>query len=143
VSPTAAATSQDHDRNVVASRLESAPSGNLSAKSTGNTTKATWCRVRIRNISEQVTTHVAVTVTSPTNAPLLSKSGDVVSNPAIGPMEFAAVEQVAPRDEIILMVGVASPDAKDHRLRVQIRDAQGGSHAEVQSRWQVTIEAVE
>jgi hypothetical protein len=143
VSPTAAATSQDHDRNVVASRLESAPSGNLSAKSTGNTTKATWCRVRIRNISEQVTTHVAVTVTSPTNAPLLSKSGDVVSNPAIGPMEFASVEQVAPRDEIILMVGVASPDAKDHRLRVQIRDAQGGSHAEVQSRWQVTIEAVE
>jgi hypothetical protein len=143
VSPTAATTSKADDHNVVASKLESAPSGNLHAKSAGDTTKATWCRIHIRNVSEQLTTNVAVTVVSPTNAPLLSKSGETVSNPAVGPLQFAAVEQVAPREEIILIVGVASTDAKDHRLRVQIRDAQGGSHSEVQSRWQVSIEAAE
>lgn len=102
----------------------------------------TWCRVRVRNISPQALPQVAVTVNSPENAKLASKDGNVVSAPVAEKMEFAPVPQVAPNEEIILVIGVAPNEQKTHRLRVQVRDGLGGSNQDVQARWNVTIEAL-
>lgn len=103
----------------------------------------TWCRVRIRNIGSQPATQVAVIISSPANAPLVSKEGQTVSQPTTGKMEFAPVAQMGANEEIILLVGVATADERANRLRVQVRDAQGGSNQELQARWQIAIEAAE
>lgn len=103
----------------------------------------TWCRVRVRNIGSQPATQVAVIVSSPANAPLVSKEGETVSAPTTGKMEFAPVPQMGPNEEIILLVGVATTDERANRLRVQVRDAQGGSNQELQARWKIAIEAAE
>jgi hypothetical protein len=106
-------------------------------------TIATWCRVRIRNVGTQPATQVAVVISSPTNAPLVSKEGTTVSAPTTGKMEFAPVAQMSPNEEIILVVGVATTDGQANRLRVQVRDAQGGSNQDLQARWKIAIEAAE
>ncbi len=103
----------------------------------------TWCRVRVRNIGSQPATQVAVIISSPANAPLVSKEGETVSQPTIGKMEFAPVAQMGANEEIILLVGVATADERANRLRVQVRDAQGGSNQELQARWKIAIEAAE
>lgn len=106
---------------------------------------ATWCRVRVRNVGTQPATQVGVSITSPANAQaklLTSDSG--TTSPAVdGRMDFAPIAQVAPNEEIIVMVGVVAADERSNRLRVQVRDAQGGTNQDVQSRWKVTIEAAE
>lgn len=104
---------------------------------------STWCRVRIRNISQQAVPQVAVTVNSPESAKLVSKDGDSVSAAVTGKMEFAPVAQVGPSEEIILVIGVWATEQRGNRLRVQVRDGLGGSNQEVQARWQVAIEAIE
>lgn len=103
----------------------------------------TWCKVRVRNIGSQPATQVAVIISSPANAPLVSKEGETVSAPTTGKMEFAPVAQMGVNEEIILLVGVATTDERANRLRVQVRDAQGGSNQELQARWQIAIEAAE
>ncbi len=103
----------------------------------------TWCRVRIRNISQQAASQVAVTVNSPENAKLVSKDGDSVSVPVTGKMEFAPVAQVGSNEEVILVIGVGTTEQCGNRLRVQVRDGLGGSNQDVQARWQVAIEALE
>lgn len=103
----------------------------------------TWCRVRIRNISKQPVPQVAVTVVSPVNTPLVSKDGESVSATAAGKMEFAPVPQVAPSEEVILVIGLATDDPQSTRLRVQVRDGLGGSNQDVQARWQVAIEPLD
>lgn len=103
----------------------------------------TWCRIRVRNIGHQPVTQVAVTVSSPANAPLVSKEGDSVSNPTQGKMEFAPVPEVRANEEVVLLVGVATSDERANRLRVQVRDAQGGTNQELQARWQIAIEALD
>ena len=103
----------------------------------------TWCKVRVRNIGSQPATQVAVIISSPANAPLVSKEGETVSQPTTGKMEFAPVAQMGVNEEIILLVGVATADERANRLRVQVRDAQGGSNQELQARWQIAIEAAE
>ena len=103
----------------------------------------TWCRVRVRNIGSQQATQVAVIISSPANAPLVSKEGETVSPPTTGKMEFAPVAQMGVNEEIILLVGVATADERANRLRVQVRDAQGGSNQELQARWKIAIEAAE
>ena len=108
-----------------------------------NTRIATWCRVRIRNISPQAIPQVGVTLNSPENAKLVSKDGDNVSAAVSGKMEFAPVAQVGPSEEIILVIGVEAAEQRGNRLRVQVRDGLGGSNQDVQARWQVTIEAIE
>ncbi|MBC7816557.1 MAG: hypothetical protein IAG10_06695 [Planctomycetaceae bacterium] len=117
------------------------------ASTTASTNEApantTWCRVRVRNIGSQPATQVAVSVSSPAHAPLVSKEGTVVSRPTQGKMEFAPVAQVGAKEEVILLVGVATSDERANRLRVQIRDAQGGTNQELQARWQIAIEAAE
>ena len=104
---------------------------------------STWCRVRIRNISQQAVPQVAVTVNSPENAKLVSKDGDSVSAAVSGKMEFAPVAQVGPSEEVILVIGVGAAEQRGNRLRVQVRDGLGGSNQDVQARWQVVIEAME
>lgn len=104
---------------------------------------STWCRVRIRNISQQAVPQVTVTLNSPENVNLVSKDGDNVSAPVAGKMEFAPVAQVGPREEVILVIGLGATEQRGNRLRVQVRDGLGGSNQEVQSRWQVAIEAIE
>lgn len=104
---------------------------------------STWCRVRIRNISQQAVPQVAVTVNSPENAKLVSKDGDNVSAEVAGKMEFAPVAQVGPSEEVILVIGVGTTEQRGNRLRVQVRDGLGGSNQDVQARWQVAIEAIE
>ena len=106
---------------------------------------ATWCRVRVRNIGTQPATQVAVSITSPANAQAkLLTSDNGTTSPAVdGRMDFAPIAQVAPNEEIIVMVGVVAADERSNRLRVQVRDAQGGTNQDVQSRWKVTIEAAE
>ncbi len=103
----------------------------------------TWCKVRVRNIGSQPATQVAVIISSPANAPLVSKDGETVSAPTTGKMEFAPVAEMAANEEIILLVGVATADERANRLRVQVRDAQGGSNQELQARWKIAIEAAE
>ena len=103
----------------------------------------TWCRIRVRNIGTQPATQVAVIISSPANAPLVSKEGETVSQPTTGKLEFAPVAQMGVNEEIILMVGVATADERANRLRVQVRDAQGGSNQELQARWKIAIEAAE
>jgi hypothetical protein len=103
----------------------------------------TWCRIRVRNIGTQPATQVAVIVSSPANAPVVSKEGETVSAPTTGKMEFAPVAQMGVNEEIILLVGVATADERANRLRVQVRDAQGGSNQELQARWKIAIEAAE
>lgn len=103
----------------------------------------TWCRVRVRNIGSQPATQVAVIISSPANAPLVSKEGETVSPPTTGKMEFAPIAQMGANEEIILLVGVATTDERANRLRVQVRDAQGGSNQELQARWKIAIEAAE
>lgn len=112
----------------------------LTTEAPANTT---WCRVRVRNIGSQPATQVAVIISSPANAPLVSKEGETVSQPTTGKMEFAPVAQMGANEEIILLVGVATADERANRLRVQVRDAQGGSNQELQARWQIAIEAAE
>ena len=58
-------------------------------------------------------------------------------------MEFAPVAQVSANEEVILLIGVATTDERANRLRVQVRDAQGGTNQELQARWQIAIEAAE
>jgi hypothetical protein len=58
-------------------------------------------------------------------------------------MEFAPVGQVGANEEVILLVGVATSDVRANRLRVKVRDAQGGSNQDVQARWKVAIEPAE
>ena len=102
-----------------------------------------WCRIRVRNISQQAAPQVAVTVNSSENARLVSKEGNVVSAPVTGKMEFAPVAQVGPSEEVILIIGVEAAEQRSQRLRVQVRDALGGSNHEIQARWQVAIESLE
>lgn len=106
---------------------------------------ATWCRVRVRNIGTQPATQVTVSLTSPANAQAkLLTSDNGTTSPAVdGRMDFAPIAQVAPNEEIIVMVGVVAADERSNRLRVQVRDAQGGTNQDVQSRWKVTIEAAD
>ena len=103
----------------------------------------TWCRVRIRNVSQQAVSQVAVTVNSPENATLVSRDGDTVSAPVRGKMDFAPVAQVGSHEEVILVIGVGTSEQRGNRLRVQVRDGLGGSNHDVQARWQVAIEALE
>ena len=58
-------------------------------------------------------------------------------------MVFTAIPQVGPNEEVVVTVGVAAADNHSNRLRVQVRDALGGTNQEVQSRWKVTLEAAE
>ena len=58
-------------------------------------------------------------------------------------VEFACDRMVGSNEEVILIVGVATADERANRLRVQVRDGQGGSNQDVQARWKVTIEAAE
>ncbi len=104
---------------------------------------STWCRVRIRNISQQAVPQVAVTLNSPENAKLVSKDGDNVSAPVTGKMEFTPVAQVGPSEEVILVIGLGAAEQRGNRLRVQVRDGLGGSNQEAQARWQVAIETIE
>lgn len=104
---------------------------------------STWCRVRIRNIGQQATPQVAVTVHSPEGASLVSKEGNAVSAPTPGKMEFAPVPQVGAGEEVILLIGLVQGEPRGQRLRVQVRDGLGGSNHDVQARWQVAIEAAE
>ncbi len=113
------------------------------ASSAANSGISTWCRVRIRNISKQPASQVAVTVNSPENAKLVSKDGDSVSAPTNGKMEFAPVAELGSNEEVILVIGVGKTEPRGNRLRVQVRDGLGGSNQDVQARWQVTIEAIE
>ena len=123
-----------------ASVATESPTIDSSVESAANTT---WCRIRVCNIGGQSATQVSVTVSSPTKAMLFSKEGTTVSAPTHDKMEFAPVAQVGPNEEVILLVGVAASDERDNRLRVQIRDAQGGTNQELQSRWKIAIEAIE
>lgn len=113
------------------------------ASSSASSGITTWCRVRIRNISQQAASQVAVTVNSPENAKLVTKDGDSVSVPVTGKMEFAPVAQVGSNEEVILVIGVGTAEQRGNRLRVQVRDSLGGSNQDVQARWQVEIEALE
>ena len=136
VSPTSAtvaapAASPDTSTATIASPSADAPAN------------TTWCKVRVRNIGSQPATQVAVIISSPANAPLVSKEGETVSQPTTGKMEFAPVAQMGVNEEIILLIGVATADERANRLRVQVRDAQGGSNQEVQARWQIAIEAAD
>jgi len=97
----------------------------------------------VRNISHQVATKVAVTLTAPAPAQLLAADGGAVSSVASGRMEFSPIEQVGPNEEIIVAAGLSAADENSNRLHVQVRDAQGGSNQEIQSRWQVTIEPLD
>lgn len=103
----------------------------------------TWCRIRIRNVSQQAVPRVAVTVNSPENVPLVSKDGESISPTVAGKMEFAPVPEVGSSEEIILIIGLATDQPKSNRLRIQVRDGLGGSNQDVQARWQVTIEAMD
>ena len=103
----------------------------------------TWCRVRVRNISSEAATQVSLGVTAPTNGQLIATDGSAMSPQVNGRMDFAPVTQVGPNEEVIVTVGVVAADKHSNRLRVQVRDAQGGTNQEVQSRWKVTIEAAE
>lgn len=103
----------------------------------------TWCRIRIRNVSQQAVPRVAVTVNSPEDVPLVSKDGESISPAIAGKMEFAPVPEVGTNEEIILIIGLATDKPKSNRLRVQVRDGLGGSNQDVQARWQVAIEAME
>ena len=103
---------------------------------------AAWCRIRVRNTSQQPATQVSVSVIGPASAQLVSHDGKGVSTP-VSRMDFAPVPTVAPGEEVILVTGVLSKDETSNRVRVQVRDAQGGANQELQTRWQVTIEPVE
>ena len=103
----------------------------------------TWCRVRVRNMSSEAATQVSLGVTAPTNGQLFATDGSAMSPQAGGRLDFAAIPQVGPNEEVIVTVGVAAADKHSNRLRVQVRDAQGGTNQEVQSRWKVTLEAAE
>ena len=106
---------------------------------------ATWCRVRVRNVGSQAATQVSVSVTSPANATakLYAADGGTTSPAAAGRMDFAPIAQVGPNEEVIITVGVVAADELSNRLRVQVRDALGGTNQDVQSRWKVTIEAAD
>ncbi len=106
-------------------------------------TNTTWCRVRVRNVSNQAATQVSLGVTSPANTQLIAADSGVTSPQANGRMDFAPIPQVGPNEEVIVTVGVAAADKESNRLRVQVRDAQGGTNQEVQSRWKVILEAAE
>lgn len=108
-----------------------------------NMVVSTWCRVRVRNISQQAAPQVAVTVNSPENAKLVSKEGNTMSAVVAGKMEFAPVAEVGPGEEVILVIGVVAAEQRGNRLRVQVRDGLGGSNQDVQARWKVAIEAIE
>lgn len=103
----------------------------------------TWCRVRIRNVSQKAVPRVAVTVNSPENVPLVSKDGESISSAVAGKMEFAPVPEVGANEEVVLIIGLATDQPKSNRLRVQVRDGLGGSNQDVQARWQVAIEAMD
>lgn len=102
-----------------------------------------WCRVRIRNVGQQPATQVAVTVSSPANAPLFSKHEDAISAPTLGPMKFAPVAHVGVQEEVVLMIGVGDVEHSEQRLRIQVHDSLGGSNLDAQARWHVELEAIE
>ncbi len=135
---TAAAT------NVATSNTVSPPTSasNATAKNAA-LTYTTWCRVRVRNTGTQAATQVALSVTAPPNAQLLATDGRVLPSQTNGHMVFTAIPQVGPNEEVVVTVGVAAADNHSNRLRVQVRDALGGTNQEVQSRWKVTLEAAE
>lgn len=101
-----------------------------------------WCRVRVRNASDRPATQVAVSIIGPQGAELVSHDGNTPAAPSAR-MDFAAVPQVGPGEEVVLIAGVLSAVPESNRVRVQVRDAQGGTHQEVQARWQVTIEPID
>ncbi|MBM3971078.1 MAG: hypothetical protein FJ302_14650 [Planctomycetes bacterium] len=133
--PTADVQSISHSQPVAAK--------GSSVSATTNSGVANWCRIRVRNIGQHSAPQVAVTVSSPENVKLVSKDGDGVSAPVNGKMEFTAVPEVGPNEEIILMIGVGTAEQRGNRLRVQVRDGLGGSNQDVQARWQATIETME
>jgi hypothetical protein len=138
ITPTAAIATTPNSRTVT----------NAAVANTTNATSAvpantTWCRVRVRNVSNQPATQVSLSVTSPANAQLLASDGGATSLLANGRMDFAQIPQVGPNEEVIVTVGVSAADKQSNRLRVQVRDAQGGTNQEVQSRWKVILEAAE
>ena len=124
-----------------------APTSHSTAKSISEKNAAltytTWCRVRVRNTGPQAATQVALSVSAPPNAQLLATDGRVLPSQANGRMDFTAIPQVGPNEEVVVTVGVAAADNHSNRLRVQVRDALGGTNQEVQSRWKVTLEAAE
>ena len=102
-----------------------------------------WCNVRVRNISQQPATKVAVTLTAPAPAQLIAADGGAVSSATSGRMDFSPIEQVGPNEELIVAAGLSAADEHSNRLHVQVRDAQGGSNQDIQARWQVTIEPLD
>jgi hypothetical protein len=102
-----------------------------------------WCQVRLRNVCQQTIAQVSVVITSPDNTELVvSNSGPVLPIHS-NRMDFAAIPQIAPQEEVIVTVGISAPDDRSHRLHVQVRDAQGGSNQDIQARWKVAIEPIE
>lgn len=140
---TAAATNVSKSNSV----NSAAPKSNVTTQPSNNNNAAypytTWCRVRVRNIGTQAAKQVALSVSAPPNAQLLAADGRVIPSQKNGNMEFTAIPQVGPNEEVVVTVGVAASDNTSNRLRVQVRDALGGTNQEVQQRWKVTLEASE
>jgi hypothetical protein len=106
-------------------------------------TNVAWCRVRLRNVSSQPLTQVAVTMTTPPVTQLVASVEPPAQQTVRTRMDYPAITQVAPNEEVTFRVGIVATDESTRRLRIQVRDAQGGSNQEVQARWQVTIDPVD
>ncbi len=102
-----------------------------------------WCRVRLRNASSQLLTQVAVTMTTPPETQLVASAKSPAQQAVRTRLEYPAITQVAPNEEITFSVGIVATDESTRRLRIQVRDAQGGSNKDVQTRWQVAIDPIE
>ncbi len=103
----------------------------------------TWCQVRLRNVSQQTVAQVSVVITSPENTELVVSNAGPVMPIHSNRMDFSAIPQIAPQEEVIVTCGISASDEASHRLHVQVRDAQGGSNQEIQARWKVAIEPIE
>ncbi len=106
-------------------------------------TNVAWCRVRLRNVSSQPVTQVAVTMTTPPETQLVASAKSPAQQAVRTRLDFPAITQVAPNEEITFCVGAVATDESTRRLRIQVRDTQGGSNQEVQTRWQVTIDPID
>ena len=58
-------------------------------------------------------------------------------------LDYPVITQVATNEEVTFSVGIVATDESTRRLRIQVRDAQGGSNHDVQNRWKVTIDPVD
>lgn len=102
-----------------------------------------WCQVRLRNVSQKTIAQVSVVITSPENTELVVSNAGPVMPIHSNRMDFSAIPQIAPQEEVIVTVGISASDEASHRLNVQVRDANGGSNQEIQARWKVAIEPIE